>query len=145
MNTCKCICAYESHAPWHTVFNRYQFHLHFTHAFLYKSKFWSFSLIYYGFVIFGAKISYKKRARKMLVKLMGARITRALFLTLFTMFGILSEVYNKSVTTFMRLLIHVTDVTLELKFVIQTSVVFVAGFLCWDCHKYFSFKFLISS
>jgi len=37
--------------------------------FLYESKFWSFFLITFGFVIFGAKIWYKKCSRKTLMKL----------------------------------------------------------------------------
>jgi len=37
--------------------------------FLYESKLSSFSLVTFGFVIFGAKISYEKRACKMLMKL----------------------------------------------------------------------------
>jgi len=46
-----------------------QFKHHFTHTFLYKSKLSSFSLITFGFGIFGAKILYKKCACKMLMKL----------------------------------------------------------------------------
>jgi len=37
--------------------------------FSYESKFQSFSLITFRFVIFGVKILYKKRAHKMLMKL----------------------------------------------------------------------------
>ncbi len=39
-------------------------------CFSYESKFQSFSLITFGFVIFGAKILYKKGVRKKLMKLM---------------------------------------------------------------------------
>jgi len=38
--------------------------------FLYESKLSSFSLVTFGFVIFGAKILYQKCARKILMKLM---------------------------------------------------------------------------
>jgi len=46
-----------------------QFHQHFTSAFL--SIFWRKKISYskHSFVIFGAKILYKKYARKMLMKL----------------------------------------------------------------------------
>ncbi len=44
--------------------------------FSYERKLSSFSLITFGFVIFGAKISYEKSACKMLVKLTAGRFSR---------------------------------------------------------------------
>jgi len=54
--------------------------MHFTLSFVYDSKFRSFSLITFGFVIFGAKILYEKWANKILMKLTaGVKVLRNIF------------------------------------------------------------------